>query len=209
MKVCARCEIEDGVWASVHTHHKNGDHEDDRPENKVDLCANCHMTLHWKRWKLSDIGIENVDIVCKRTHFYNRELSRRAQLDRTPIRDFESELDEANQKISGLIKGISYLVKQEQFNREKYEFILKAVLGVIDEQDWNHNTLHKKFREIYDDNIYLFNHSLRQSLNLEYQDFERATKDIYEIYPIFGWRVPEPPALAFGSNTMMKEKCSI
>ena len=61
-KVCARCKIEDGPFASIHEHHKNGIHEDNRPENKMDLCANCHATLHWKRWKLSDIGMEDVVI---------------------------------------------------------------------------------------------------------------------------------------------------
>lgn len=202
MRVCTRCKLEDGKFVTVHEHHKNGDHEDNRPENKMDLCANCHMTLHWKRWKLSDIGLEDVEIISKRTHFYNRELSRRSQLDRTPLRDFECELMEANQNISALIKGISYFVKQEKFNKEKYQFIFKEVLGLIDEQDWNHNILYKMVREIYDNNIHLYKFPVRQSLNLEYQDFERATKDIHEIYPVFGWRIPEPSPLSFKSNIL-------
>lgn len=62
MKTCARCGIEDGQFASIHEHHINGDHKDNRPENKMFLCANCHMTLHWRRWKLSDIGLPDVEL---------------------------------------------------------------------------------------------------------------------------------------------------
>jgi hypothetical protein len=63
IKFCIRCGLEDGPLATIHEHHKNGNHRDNRPENKIFLCANCHMTLHWKRWKLSDIGLLDVEII--------------------------------------------------------------------------------------------------------------------------------------------------
>lgn len=61
-RVCRRCGIES---APIHVHHMNGDHCDDRPENKVLLCANCHFSLHYGHWKLSDIGLPDVAIIRK------------------------------------------------------------------------------------------------------------------------------------------------
>ena len=72
MKNCARCNLEDGHLATIHEHHKNGNHNDDRLENKIFLCANCHMTLHWNRWKLSDIGLADVEIIRKRISLVDR-----------------------------------------------------------------------------------------------------------------------------------------
>jgi len=61
-KFCKRCGLEDGPNAAIHEHHLNGNHNDNLLENKIFLCANCHMTLHWKRWKLSDIGLPDIEI---------------------------------------------------------------------------------------------------------------------------------------------------
>jgi len=72
VKKCARCNLEDGPFATIHQHHKNGNHKDDRPENKIFLCANCHMTLHWNRWKLSDIGLIDIEIIHKRISLVDR-----------------------------------------------------------------------------------------------------------------------------------------
>jgi hypothetical protein len=61
-KICRRCKVEDGPYAVIHEHHINGNHKDDRPENKLDLCCNCHETLHLERWELSEIGLPNVKL---------------------------------------------------------------------------------------------------------------------------------------------------
>lgn len=50
---CSKCgkleseEIED-VGRKLHTHHKNGNPNDDRPENIAFLCSSCHTGLHNK-----------------------------------------------------------------------------------------------------------------------------------------------------------------
>lgn len=60
MSPCLKCGI-DEFKAPIHEHHLNRDHYDNRPENKILLCANCHMMLHWNRWKLSDVGLPEVE----------------------------------------------------------------------------------------------------------------------------------------------------
>jgi hypothetical protein len=67
MKFCTRCKIEDGPFATIHNHHINGVHNDNRPENKLPLCANCHETLHLERWDLSDISLPSVKLPPKYT----------------------------------------------------------------------------------------------------------------------------------------------
>jgi regulator of replication initiation timing len=122
-KECYRCKLTD-VDAPIHEHHKNGNHFDDRPENKMFLCANCHMMLHWKRWKLSDIGLEDVLIV--KTTKYQLQINNldideleEQWLNRKDLLNHLKELEEENK---ALLYGLSYYHDNLKFHIEESHY---------------------------------------------------------------------------------------
>lgn len=58
LKVCARCGFFEKQFA-IQNHHINGNHYDDRPENEIWICSECHEGLHHGKWDGSEIGITN------------------------------------------------------------------------------------------------------------------------------------------------------
>ena len=44
--VCAKCGFEAEHQTQMDIHHLNGDHKDNRAENLVTYCANCHRLEH-------------------------------------------------------------------------------------------------------------------------------------------------------------------
>ncbi len=55
---CARCGY-DEYTGSLHVHHVDTDRGDNRPENLVTLCANCHMALHRGVWGIEELGLDS------------------------------------------------------------------------------------------------------------------------------------------------------
>ena len=58
---CARCGYND-FKRLLHVHHKDGNHKNDEPDNLIVLCNRCHNHLHYGKWKLSDIGLEDIEL---------------------------------------------------------------------------------------------------------------------------------------------------
>lgn len=124
MKYCVRCNISD-FDAPIHKHHKNGNHYDNSIENIILLCANCHMTLHWKRWKLSDIGLEDIKILDYRL-YYPDKIPKKLHMLR--------EMNEMKINIQALLVGIEYYHRYINFtlniernrNLEYYDAIMKG-----------------------------------------------------------------------------------
>lgn len=56
---CARCGYNE-FPCSLQVHHKDSDRDNNNTANLILLCANCHTALRYDRWKLSDIGLEDV-----------------------------------------------------------------------------------------------------------------------------------------------------
>ena len=108
IRSCARCKITE-TEAPIHEHHKNGNHFDDRPENKMDLCANCHMTLHWNRWKLSDIGLEDIEILNFRP-YYKEKIPKKIEM--------VKEINELKINTEALLVGIEYYIRRTHLIRE-------------------------------------------------------------------------------------------
>lgn len=158
MRHCLKCGIDD-IKGVIHEHHKNGNHDDNSPDNKMDLCANCHMTLHWKRWKLSDIGLEDVEIIRRKGN---------------DVYEFHSVLnDEITQKIVfKLIFGLLYFHGVCKFERRKYAYVTNEIVNkIILDGSYPYEIQSKcidfiKSAESYD-------MEQQQQLNLQYLEFTR------------------------------------
>lgn len=57
---CARCGYNE-FPCSLQVHHKDSDRDNNNTDNLILLCANCHTALRYDRWKLTDIGVEEVE----------------------------------------------------------------------------------------------------------------------------------------------------
>lgn len=57
---CARCGYNE-FKCSLQVHHKDSDRDNNNIDNLILLCANCHTALRYDKWKLSDIGLEDVE----------------------------------------------------------------------------------------------------------------------------------------------------
>jgi hypothetical protein len=60
-KECARC----GRWGdahNIHIHHKDGNHSNNAPENKIYLCTPCHSLWHKGRWTYNDCDLMDSNI---------------------------------------------------------------------------------------------------------------------------------------------------
>lgn len=57
---CARCGYNEFL-CSLQVHHEDGDRNNNDIDNLILLCANCHIALRYGRWKLSDIGLKDVE----------------------------------------------------------------------------------------------------------------------------------------------------
>jgi hypothetical protein len=44
---CERCSLEPEKPVQLEGHHVNGDHDDNRQENIITLCCNCHRLVHY------------------------------------------------------------------------------------------------------------------------------------------------------------------
>ncbi len=53
---CERCGYE-GEKCVIQIHHINKNHKDNRPENLIRLCSNCHVELHQNIWNLDEVII--------------------------------------------------------------------------------------------------------------------------------------------------------
>jgi endogenous inhibitor of DNA gyrase (YacG/DUF329 family) len=49
--ICTRCGYKE-FTCSVQIHHIDKDRNNDNIDNLVSLCANCHLALHFNKWKL-------------------------------------------------------------------------------------------------------------------------------------------------------------
>ena len=135
MSECVKCGINNSL-APIHEHHKNGNHDDNHQENKILLCANCHMTLHWKKWKLSDIGLEDVEIKFTHKKSFESKIERIYKIQEEFIREMnyvkqenqllKDELEEyktfADAKILHLTSMINFIVKLTG----RYNYTLEA-----------------------------------------------------------------------------------
>lgn len=55
---CLRCGYDEFVGA-LHIHHVDGDKKNNLPNNRIVLCANCHLTYHQNRaWNMESIGLK-------------------------------------------------------------------------------------------------------------------------------------------------------
>jgi hypothetical protein len=154
MRTCVKCGIDD-INGVIHEHHKNGDHGDDRPENKMDLCANCHMSLHWKRWKLSDIGFEDVEII---------------RIKKDKNKDFDDDISQ--DIIFKLISGLVYYHSKSEFERKEHTYIIDGIFNILLEGGYAYEIREKCIAFIKSSE----QHDLekRQQLNLQYQEFIRG-----------------------------------
>lgn len=69
---CARCGYDEEL-CSLHVHHIDNNHENNDPNNLIVLCGNCHVALHNKKWKLSDIGIFGCDHPISKVNYKHME----------------------------------------------------------------------------------------------------------------------------------------
>lgn len=53
---CVRCGYFEFV-EGLQTHHMDHNHYNNKPNNRVILCANCHCALHRGRWELEEIDL--------------------------------------------------------------------------------------------------------------------------------------------------------
>lgn len=51
---CIRCGY-DEFATSIIAHHKDGNRKNNKRNNLISLCSNCHTALHRKKWSLTDI----------------------------------------------------------------------------------------------------------------------------------------------------------
>ena len=133
IKICRRCKVEDGPHAVIHKHHINGNHDDNRPENLIFLCANCHMTLHFKRWQLSDIGLENTKISkTRRSHLEKTDKQIRKSERRRKSMLPKDEMGILKQKVFVLSNGIAYYKLNNEFINNRYKSIISKFFEILD-----------------------------------------------------------------------------
>jgi hypothetical protein len=161
---CLKCGI-DEIKGAIHEHHLNGDHGDNSPENKILLCANCHHTLHWGRWKLSDIGYPDVEIVRKR-----KEIRAESAVN--------CEVHMA--VILKLIDGIVYYQRRLEFEREKHRYLMKNIIDFTLEGLLPYPLREKVVQFEWDIEIN-FKPELQRELNLHYQRFYRDLPNLPEL----------------------------
>ena len=53
--ICRRCGYNEFVGC-VDIHHIDENHKNNEKANLMPLCATCHKALHWKLWKLEELG---------------------------------------------------------------------------------------------------------------------------------------------------------
>jgi hypothetical protein len=124
MKECKRCRITSND-APIHEHHIDGNHTNDSPENKICLCANCHMTLHWKRWKLSDIGMLDVEI---KTHRYTTTTERLFNT------DFPEECTHDCTRLKNTENKLQQSILNEQIEHQKFLSFKLFVYKILREE---------------------------------------------------------------------------
>lgn len=47
--LCQRCGFQAVDRCQIDVHHKDGNHENDTPENREEICANCHRLEHFAK----------------------------------------------------------------------------------------------------------------------------------------------------------------
>jgi hypothetical protein len=169
MRECKRCGVSEEN-APIHEHHINGNHYDDRLENKMLLCSNCHMMLHWKRWTLSDVGMEDVEIVSLRYGF-NKKIPQKAIL--------QKEIDEIKIEKEGLLIGIEYYTKKMKLDREINDIKIKEFYKVIMELRFPYE-VRERFIKI-EKELSLYKFTEQQELNSLYFDYLHSCRFLDEI----------------------------
>ena len=166
IKKCARCKVEDGPYAVIHEHHINGNHDDNRPENKLHLCCNCHETLHLERWELSEIGLPNVKLPKNKRggkHKYktgmiiSRKIISTDWFSKLPYEDrlmvyIKSEIDIPRDYLSSLeiqnidfyMMSISY-VETRNNNRIRCKFVSENLITIIKDYIKNNTVANQKY----------------------------------------------------------------
>ena len=64
--ICSKCGFEAVHACQMDIDHINGDHDDNRAENRQTLCANCHRLKTWvnKDWESKKIKITyKIDLI--------------------------------------------------------------------------------------------------------------------------------------------------
>jgi len=153
IRICRKCGI-DNRSGAIHKHHKNGNHDDNSPENIMYLCANCHMTLHRNWWKLSDIGMENIEIIRKHpTSVF------------PPDPDISIELKRANEALLGMV---SVLTEMSELKNTRMGCLQTSVLKLVAD-GLSHYELRDKLIELFNE-ASRCNTERNRFLNNKYQE---------------------------------------
>lgn len=58
---CLRCGYSE-FRGALHRHHLDYNPYNDKEDNVIILCSNCHLSLHHRKWKITELGFKAPNI---------------------------------------------------------------------------------------------------------------------------------------------------
>ena len=74
-KIYKKCPICEKHFLKTHIHHINGIHEDDREENRIEICINCHRLIHVGLSKNKELIYHNDFELFKKINEYRKKIN--------------------------------------------------------------------------------------------------------------------------------------
>lgn len=128
---CVRCNYSENT-VSLHIHHLDHNKDNNDIKNLIVLCANCHFSLHYKKWKLADIGIHNQKtktVTTKRS--YNWCTKKKES-------EYLNEIESLNQKILHYKQHTNLLNERHKFNIIKKTVLIDIFIEYIGSQSFRY-----------------------------------------------------------------------
>jgi len=74
-KIYKKCPICEKHFLKTHIHHINGIRKDDREENKIEICINCHRLIHIGLSKKKELIHHNDFELFKKINEYRKKIN--------------------------------------------------------------------------------------------------------------------------------------